>query len=232
MGHWSGKKVAVLYGGRSAEREVSLKTGKACAEALRSRGLDVTLVDAGLDLDVRLRALGRRRGLRRPSRTVRGGRLRPGAPRVDGHPVHRIGRALLGHGHGQGALEAPLPRGRAGAGRLPGVPRLPRRLDRRGRPARRAAGGGEAGLRGLLGGGPRREGGRGARRRPRRRRPLQGGPPRRAVPPGAGGERRGPRRARRSEPWRWSPPASSTTTSPSTRPAPRSTSSPPGSRPR
>jgi D-alanine-D-alanine ligase len=57
MGRWSGKKVAVLYGGRSAEREVSLKTGEACAEALRSRGLDVTLVDAGLDLDVRLRAL-------------------------------------------------------------------------------------------------------------------------------------------------------------------------------
>jgi D-alanine-D-alanine ligase-like ATP-grasp enzyme len=41
MGHWSGKKVAVLYGGRSAEREVSLKTGEACAEALRSRGLAV-----------------------------------------------------------------------------------------------------------------------------------------------------------------------------------------------
>jgi D-alanine-D-alanine ligase len=58
MGRWSGKKVAVLYGGRSAEREVSLATGKACAEALRSRGLDVTLVDAGLDLDVRLRAMG------------------------------------------------------------------------------------------------------------------------------------------------------------------------------
>ncbi len=58
MGRWSGKKVAVLCGGRSAEREVSLRTGEACAEALRSRGLDVTLVDAGLDLDVRLRALG------------------------------------------------------------------------------------------------------------------------------------------------------------------------------
>ena len=58
MGRWSGHAVAVLYGGRSAEREVSLKTGEACAEALRSRGLDVTLVDAGLDLDQRLRAMG------------------------------------------------------------------------------------------------------------------------------------------------------------------------------
>jgi D-alanine-D-alanine ligase len=55
MGRWSGKKVAVLYGGRSAEREVSLKTGEACAEALRSRGLDVTLLDAGIDLAERLR---------------------------------------------------------------------------------------------------------------------------------------------------------------------------------
>jgi D-alanine-D-alanine ligase len=35
---------------------VSLRTGEACAEALRARGLDVTLVDAGLDLAERLRA--------------------------------------------------------------------------------------------------------------------------------------------------------------------------------
>ncbi len=58
MGRWSGTKVAVLYGGRSAEREVSLNTGKACAEALASRGLDVALVDVGLDLPERMRALG------------------------------------------------------------------------------------------------------------------------------------------------------------------------------
>jgi D-alanine-D-alanine ligase len=58
MGRWSGKKVAVLYGGRSAERDVSLATGKACAEALSARGLDVTLVDVGLDLDLKLRAMG------------------------------------------------------------------------------------------------------------------------------------------------------------------------------
>ncbi|HQR30138.1 MAG TPA: D-alanine--D-alanine ligase [Anaeromyxobacteraceae bacterium] len=58
MGRWSGKKVAVLLGGRSAEREVSLATGKACADALRARGLDVTPVDVGLDLAERLRAMG------------------------------------------------------------------------------------------------------------------------------------------------------------------------------
>lgn len=58
MGQWTGKKVAVLHGGRSSEREVSLKTGVACAEALRTRGLDVTLIDVGLDVAERLRAAG------------------------------------------------------------------------------------------------------------------------------------------------------------------------------
>ena len=35
------KRVAVLMGGRSAEREVSLVTGAACAEGLRQKGYDV-----------------------------------------------------------------------------------------------------------------------------------------------------------------------------------------------
>jgi D-alanine-D-alanine ligase len=58
MSEWRGKKVAVLYGGRSTEREVSLRTGKACADALVAKGYDVTLVDVGLDLPERLRAAG------------------------------------------------------------------------------------------------------------------------------------------------------------------------------
>ncbi len=58
MGKWTGKKVAVLYGGRSSEREVSLKTGAACADALAARGLDVTRIDVGLDVAERLRACG------------------------------------------------------------------------------------------------------------------------------------------------------------------------------
>jgi D-alanine-D-alanine ligase len=41
-------------GGRSAEREVSLRTGAAVAEALRSRGRDVVEVDGGRDLARRL----------------------------------------------------------------------------------------------------------------------------------------------------------------------------------
>ncbi len=55
MGRWTGKKVAVLYGGRSSEREVSLNTGRGCAEALRSRGYDVAVIDVGLDVAEQLR---------------------------------------------------------------------------------------------------------------------------------------------------------------------------------
>jgi D-alanine-D-alanine ligase len=55
---WAGKNVAVLYGGRSSEREVSLKTGAACAEALRGKGYRVTLVDVDLDVAARLREAG------------------------------------------------------------------------------------------------------------------------------------------------------------------------------
>jgi D-alanine-D-alanine ligase len=52
---WTGKKVALLYGGRSTERDVSLRTGKACGDALLSKGYDVTLVDVDQDLPARLR---------------------------------------------------------------------------------------------------------------------------------------------------------------------------------
>ena len=55
MPKWTGKKVAVLYGGRSSEREVSLKTGAACADALASRGYDVARIDVDLDVAARLR---------------------------------------------------------------------------------------------------------------------------------------------------------------------------------
>ena len=43
-------KVAVLMGGPSAEREVSLSSGQACADALREEGYNVITVDAGADL--------------------------------------------------------------------------------------------------------------------------------------------------------------------------------------
>ena len=44
------RRVAVLMGGRSAEREVSLSSGRECARALRTAGFDVTEIDAGADL--------------------------------------------------------------------------------------------------------------------------------------------------------------------------------------
>ena len=51
-------KVAVLMGGLSAEREVSLVTGRSCAFALREAGFDQVIeVDAGLDLPARLDVL-------------------------------------------------------------------------------------------------------------------------------------------------------------------------------
>ena len=49
-------RVAVLMGGLSAEREVSLSTGRGCVDALRAEGFDVTEIDAGFDIVDRLRA--------------------------------------------------------------------------------------------------------------------------------------------------------------------------------
>ncbi len=51
------KHVAVLMGGWSAEREVSLRSGKACADALARRGYRVTPIDVGRDVAAVLTAL-------------------------------------------------------------------------------------------------------------------------------------------------------------------------------
>ena len=47
-------RVAVLMGGTSAEREVSLVSGRACAAALEGQGYEVVTLDAGRDLCRRL----------------------------------------------------------------------------------------------------------------------------------------------------------------------------------
>ncbi len=52
------KKIAVLAGGPSCEREVSLVSGKAVAEALRSAGFEVVVVDPVGDFLSELRASG------------------------------------------------------------------------------------------------------------------------------------------------------------------------------
>ena len=47
-------KVAVLMGGPSTEREVSLSTGRECANALRGEGFEVVELDAGRDVCLQL----------------------------------------------------------------------------------------------------------------------------------------------------------------------------------
>ena len=49
-------RIAVLYGGPSAEREVSLVSGRECAKALRAEGFEVSEIDAGDALCNDLRA--------------------------------------------------------------------------------------------------------------------------------------------------------------------------------
>src|SRR5262245_47456221 len=49
-------RVAVLYGGKSAEREVSLKSGAMVLQALQSAGVDAFGIDVGDDLLQRLQA--------------------------------------------------------------------------------------------------------------------------------------------------------------------------------
>jgi D-alanine-D-alanine ligase len=44
------RRVAVLYGGFSKEREVSLVSGKGAGEALTAKGLDVTMIDVRRDM--------------------------------------------------------------------------------------------------------------------------------------------------------------------------------------
>jgi D-alanine-D-alanine ligase len=51
------KHVAVLMGGWSAEREVSLRSGKACADAAEKAGFRVSRVDVDRDVAARLRGL-------------------------------------------------------------------------------------------------------------------------------------------------------------------------------
>jgi D-alanine-D-alanine ligase len=51
------KHVAVLMGGISNERPVSLSSGKGCAQALRNGGYEVTELDVGYDVAERLREL-------------------------------------------------------------------------------------------------------------------------------------------------------------------------------
>lgn len=54
MSSRASQKVAVLMGGLSAEREVSLSTGRGCADALRGEGFNVIEIDADPSVFVKL----------------------------------------------------------------------------------------------------------------------------------------------------------------------------------
>lgn len=54
MSSRASQRIAVLMGGPSAERDVSLSTGRGCADALRSEGFDVVEIDAGEAVFVKL----------------------------------------------------------------------------------------------------------------------------------------------------------------------------------
>jgi D-alanine-D-alanine ligase len=58
MGLVTNKKIGVLMGGMSSEREVSLASGAAVLEALRTKGYDAVGIDAGRDVAERLRQEG------------------------------------------------------------------------------------------------------------------------------------------------------------------------------
>ncbi len=57
MSSRTSNRIAVLMGGPSAEREVSLVSGRECAAALRDEGFEVVEIDAGEDLSSVLRDL-------------------------------------------------------------------------------------------------------------------------------------------------------------------------------
>jgi D-alanine-D-alanine ligase len=50
-----GKKIGVLMGGISGEREISLRSGKGVLESLLRQGYDAVGIDVGADVDIRLR---------------------------------------------------------------------------------------------------------------------------------------------------------------------------------
>ncbi len=54
--YWLDKRVGVLLGGLSRERDVSLRSGAAVADGLRQCGYDVHTIDVGLDVATQLRA--------------------------------------------------------------------------------------------------------------------------------------------------------------------------------
>lgn len=97
----AGWHIAVLAGGFSAERDVSLASGEACAAALDEEGYRVSFVDVGHDIAEVLED-ETRRGFQCTSRPFWRRRDHPGHPRISGHRLHPFGRPRLRFGDEQG----------------------------------------------------------------------------------------------------------------------------------
>ena len=106
-------RVAVLAGGQSLERQVSLRSGARVRDALERLGHDVIAIDVGPDLVERLDDDAARRRVRRAARPRRRGRHGPGDPRARRRALHGVGPVGLHALHGQGARQARAPRRRA-----------------------------------------------------------------------------------------------------------------------
>ena len=96
-------RVAVLMGGFSSEREVSLSSGKGCVEGLRNAGYEVTAIDVTRDLNALLSALDPApdavfNALHGPF--GEDGRIQ-GMLDILGIPLHPFRRHRLGYGDGQ-----------------------------------------------------------------------------------------------------------------------------------
>ena len=48
------KKIGIIAGGKSSEREISLKSGNAVYNALKKKGYNVVFIDAAEDLPILL----------------------------------------------------------------------------------------------------------------------------------------------------------------------------------
>ena len=105
------KHVAVLMGGWSAERDVSLRSGAACAAALARLGYRVSPIDVARDIAAVLGRFEAGRGAQRAARPPGRGRHAAGRAGDSRRSLHPFGRARLrarhAEGHGQAGPCAP-----------------------------------------------------------------------------------------------------------------------------
>ena len=134
-------KTAVLLGGDSSEREISLLSGNAVLEALKRRGVDAHAFDPK-DRPIQALERGIRAGLDRAAWPGGRGRRHARRARMAGRALHGQRRARLRADHGQTQNQARRRRGRYCRARLRGAVE-PRRFGRRAR-AHRSAADGEA----------------------------------------------------------------------------------------